>query len=928
MEIRKKLFLSFFGVILIGLATFFSYNFFFGENVKPPSLGLDSNAFQGLITTGKYLEFDEDDYLRVEHLPNPESQESGVQAFHASRDMSVLEISNAINPKNDLKVLFAIYGDFDNNGKSNFYTFPAGQYKDTIEIDEDNIDDFIVEKNHAFFLITNQKFETWEIDSFSDKPVRNFLDFDNLDKGWHLLSTRDLEASVLICSNRVKYLWGYDDDKFRKLDIDDPQLFSGNYVFWVYLSGRDGTCVDLSVDNGSDDEDETFVCDDEDISSDKSEICSDNEFIECLSNMNGTSIFQGKFKCLSREWVEQNLETIITVNSILPADNLNYEAGSTVILVFDQSDVVEGPDFDSITITKDGESVDMSNDKLLTTSGYLALVYDELDPDSEYIITIPENALAIGDNSNTAEIVVSFNTRAEVLTVTDTDGDGVLDDVDNCIDDVNVDQSDIDEDEFGDVCDIDKDNDGFTDDVDNCMLDVNPLQEDLDSDGIGDACDNSYDTLITDTDSDGDGILDDTDNCITYANPNQEDIDNDNLGDVCDPDKDGDGVLNTIDNCPLISNVNQVDADNDGIGFACDANDTPTAGLLSCVDNGVEYLDGENFDNDCNICVCNDGTVTCSLDVCNQPDPGVTDCSPDGSKNTDGDLCMGGVYYSCVDGNSSAVSSGIWTCDVSGDLCTSLLQGVQTCLNNAWVYTSTHVGKIPGTIVTNTDTSKTKVKPIIVSKFPSKEDYPVNADIHEIKIRYSGDILSYNAGLENLITVSATITSDAETNLKGLDCSDPLLTSTPASFNRKTSILTIPFENKHLGIYTISLPEGLITSDTNKSDAITWSFKSNYVDFLLNLKDHGYGSEDCKTTVNGQEYIITGCVFDYYYDLNKFSETENKVFEFLINDPTISKNVLDNSSSLPKSIELMSVVDLKGLLNSEFPNEFNQCATL
>jgi len=60
---------------------------------------------------------------------------------------------------------------------------------------------------------------------------------------------------------------------------------------------------------------------------------------------------------------------------------------------------------------------------------------------------------------------------------TDTDGDGVIDDCDNCVSDFNTNQANADSDNVGDACD-------------NCPNDPNPLQEDGDSDGLGDVCDN------------------------------------------------------------------------------------------------------------------------------------------------------------------------------------------------------------------------------------------------------------------------------------------------------------------------------------------------------------------------------------------------------------------------------------------------------
>lgn len=90
---------------------------------------------------------------------------------------------------------------------------------------------------------------------------------------------------------------------------------------------------------------------------------------------------------------------------------------------------------------------------------------------------------------------------------------------DNCIEVPNPDQSDHDDDGFGDACDL-------------CPLTFNPAQRDRDHDGIGDACD-----PCNDTDGDGFGTLTGTcppDNCPTASNPDQRDSDLDGVGDACD----------------------------------------------------------------------------------------------------------------------------------------------------------------------------------------------------------------------------------------------------------------------------------------------------------------------------------------------------------------------------------------------------------
>ncbi len=155
----------------------------------------------------------------------------------------------------------------------------------------------------------------------------------------------------------------------------------------------------------------------------------------------------------------------------------------------------------------------------------------------------------------------------------DSDGDGVMDCIDNCYLVENADQLDTDGDKIGDACDncpkdanadqnpakcapavVDPDGDGIrTDENDNCPNVANEDQLDSDGDGIGDACDN----------------------CPMVANIDQADEDSDGVGDACagpvyNPDIDGDNVPNTEDNCQNVANEDQLDSDEDGVGDACD----------------------------------------------------------------------------------------------------------------------------------------------------------------------------------------------------------------------------------------------------------------------------------------------------------------------------------------------------------------------
>jgi hypothetical protein len=199
----------------------------------------------------------------------------------------------------------------------------------------------------------------------------------------------------------------------------------------------------------------------------------------------------------------------------------------------------------------------------------------------------------------------------------DTDGDTILDEVDNCLVDINTDQTDTDMDGEGDICDldddgdliddttdacpliagtaalagcVDTDSDTINDLVDNCSADANTDQLDTDVDDLGDVCDADDDNDgvedTTDTcplvagvaptgcagaanDGDNDGITDDVDNCPFIANPEQTDRNTDGQGDACS-DSDSDVIADDVDNCPDVANSDQVDTDTDGQGDACD----------------------------------------------------------------------------------------------------------------------------------------------------------------------------------------------------------------------------------------------------------------------------------------------------------------------------------------------------------------------
>jgi hypothetical protein len=113
----------------------------------------------------------------------------------------------------------------------------------------------------------------------------------------------------------------------------------------------------------------------------------------------------------------------------------------------------------------------------------------------------------------------------------DSDGDGILDGVDNCPNDPNPLQENNDGDAQGDVCDADDDNDGLSDveemnfDGDpaySALTDTNPLLADTDGDGISDFDEENYDGNLAYS-------------AATDLNPLSQDTDGDSYPDGVDP---------------------------------------------------------------------------------------------------------------------------------------------------------------------------------------------------------------------------------------------------------------------------------------------------------------------------------------------------------------------------------------------------------
>lgn len=124
-------------------------------------------------------------------------------------------------------------------------------------------------------------------------------------------------------------------------------------------------------------------------------------------------------------------------------------------------------------------------------------------PDMNYVLYFDSDrntSIKTGEASNLYKnegVVVTKNYITEnnsLYVKSDVDDDGVPDEIDNCIQHANADQTDLDNNKRGDLCD-DFDRDGVVNIKDNCQNHPNNRQTDTDGDGVGDSCDDEESRL-------------------------------------------------------------------------------------------------------------------------------------------------------------------------------------------------------------------------------------------------------------------------------------------------------------------------------------------------------------------------------------------------------------------------------------------------
>ncbi len=202
---------------------------------------------------------------------------------------------------------------------------------------------------------------------------------------------------------------------------------------------------------------------------------------------------------------------------------------------------------------------------------------------------------------DTAEIII-------YIAYPDTDGDGVLDNID--IDDDNDGILDVDESRSYDPL-ADADNDGTYNYLDLSPGSGLPIWVDSNSDGINDKYDADLDGVINayDLDSDNDGIPDiieaggvdtDGDGIIDSS----ADSDSDGLIDAYDANNSGDAIMNLDTDGDGVKNYLDLDSDNDGIPDVLEASGTD-ANNDGQIDNYTD-TDGDGFSDNVDGDVGND----------------------------------------------------------------------------------------------------------------------------------------------------------------------------------------------------------------------------------------------------------------------------------------------------------------------------------
>lgn len=381
------------------------------------------------------------------------------------------------------------------------------------------------------------------------KPVRSAVMLDRLKGEWKTLP--DLPFAALdrhiIASAPGKYLLtpgrlgdevgDYDqavelarDGSSELLDFQPDSLHDG-----IYAHAMGHRLVTFGYDDETGDESTLLRVKDK---SGASQVMAENSYGERV-NWHATTSLQGEALIYSDIFEDTGVMRLLRVNQ--PADDFRVSS-----LVLPSTAAVDGADFSPFLIPTGGHiiyAMDKPTGTMLRVNlqNYTSTHVPHFDLDIEandprFISMVDALSFIVLDRPEGEPEKLRareyFLGCIPAYQSVDTDGDGIPDIIDNCPLVANPDQSDIDFDRLGDVCDPDADGDGIPNSEDFILADdgetVISTALDTDNDGVPN---------VDDEDSDGDGIPDIMDRYPI-------DTDNDGLPNAYDSDIDGDGYSN------------------------------------------------------------------------------------------------------------------------------------------------------------------------------------------------------------------------------------------------------------------------------------------------------------------------------------------------------------------------------------------------
>jgi len=160
---------------------------------------------------------------------------------------------------------------------------------------------------------------------------------------------------------------------------------------------------------------------------------------------------------------------------------LSFLPGEVVEASFNITNQGEAGNFNFVAATDEGFTVTTTPERAAIASNETLSVTVSIDIPADINVD-GFNLSLVAANDINPEIANSANVT--IVRNNDIDGDGVLNDLDNCPNTPNVDQLDADSDGVGDLCD-------------NCSSISNPDQADIDNNGIGDVCELSTATVCS-----------------------------------------------------------------------------------------------------------------------------------------------------------------------------------------------------------------------------------------------------------------------------------------------------------------------------------------------------------------------------------------------------------------------------------------------